>query len=1534
MIDLFPKTGPSTMKKPEPNMLPSKCIENILVGDIDEDKMNFLISKKEIQTKRIIETPTIQSSSTHYQNATYRELNILNVQRSFLILFNYHGTLFENILPLKYTIKHVLNIMRLWRCSDGHSILVGDSGSGKKVVVQIAALICGHTLFHGRTTTEDDDKDNNTTLWRTNFNKAVNAACDLDELNKKEDDDKKKDNNEHSNNIIYVVDGTIEENINNIQLFSTIKMFLLDPLNTFNTYITLKQKIILIEKTRNWIIRYIGMKQEQNMTDSIVVTDYIIPRLKKRLNIIILTNTAYINHLNVRTFHTMVGMDYYIKRSANDVENIITMGMRTITFDTKNQCQKISQFMIDCHYDAIKKSSEYYKSHAIQINTTSSLLFSIINLYKYHLMKQKLKYITKRNRYKNGISKLKFSEASIDQMNKDLKRLLPKIEKMNSETESLIKIINKKMPSIEIKRKVVKEETLAAEEEQKRVSGIQKECELSLNEALPMLEDANNALNTIKKKEIDEVKSFRNPPELVRLVMEAVCIMLDEKPNKIPDPKDSSRKLDEWWSISKRLLGDATLLNQLIHYDKDDMNESTLNLIREKYIAQLDPEKLIKVSKAATGLCLWVRAMECYDRIIRIVKPKQYLLDIANDTLYESRNKLDIKKDELKVIEKDLLLLEKKKNKSVSKLKDLKLDEDLCRLKLIRAEEILLSLGNENDRWRSEVDYCLQCESKLPGDVLIASLLINYTGQYNSITRNYLRDQWINKLRKNNSIPFTKEYYNNETGASTNKIISKVLGSTVEIRQWRNQGLASGDVYSEETAMMMINGIKFSLFIDPQSKGKEWITNKENDRINKEMMEEMKNINEKNVNSSTPTDNNISKHISKFIIMRPTDKDLIQNVRNAAIDGDHVLIEHCDSDPPELLKLYLKRIPILNEDNFIEYVIQLDDNTFSHPDFYIYLCTSKEQPMYSPSTTALINILNFRLTVQGTVAIFLNTIVNHEEYELQQHKNKFMLENTYYTTLLYNCEETILKTLSNTKGNLLENENAVNTLKTNKTMSDDIKIKQKRTILLEKKLDIKRTIYKPLANICQRIFFVIQKLVRVNHFYAFSLQWYIKLIHKALSNDRPKSMDGAALPTKQQTDVMKAWCNNVRNRLQLLLIDKISISIFTKDKKLFPMLMAIEEMRYTKNMTKKEYHFFLFGSIIGGKNDEDQSPPLKKPVFINNNSWLELTKLCSLSNYRGICTSICNDTIPWKSWINHPKPETLPIPIRCSLNDVQQLLIIKCLRHDRLTHAIDIYLKNAYNSINITNKTFKLSDLLGSGSETTATTATTPSTVLPTKSSIPIIFVLSIGTDPTLDIRRLAKIKKIRLNVISMGNGTEEQAETSIRKARSDGRGDWLLLQNCHLVPEWLSKLQVLCSSNTSSTTISKSSSSNRNKSQKSHNDQHRLMLTTYPIEAFPSWLIRHCMKITMENPVGIKSNLMKLYNNNILRDEYLLDELKSTKGETFRKCMYSLCLFHSSFNESKCFIVIVTVIVIVSSNDGGSSVSVLVVFSFNVITK
>lgn len=61
---------------------------------------------------------------------------------------------------------------------------------------------------------------------------------------------------------------------------------------------------------------------------------------------------------------------------------------------------------------------------------------------------------------------------------------------------------------------------------------------------------------------------MKNPPAAIKLVMEAVCILKGVKPDRIPDPSGSGKKIEDFWGPSKRVLGDMKFLQGLKEYDR------------------------------------------------------------------------------------------------------------------------------------------------------------------------------------------------------------------------------------------------------------------------------------------------------------------------------------------------------------------------------------------------------------------------------------------------------------------------------------------------------------------------------------------------------------------------------------------------------------------------------------------------------------------------------------------------------------------------------------------------------------------------------------------------------------------------------------------------------------------------------------------------------------------------------------------------------------------------------------------------------
>lgn len=119
----------------------------------------------------------------------------------------------------------------------------------------------------------------------------------------------------------------------------------------------------------------------------------------------------------------------------------------------------------------------------------------------------------------------------------------------------------------------------------------------------------------------------------MKIVLEAVCILKNIKPVRCKDA-NSGKMVDDYWEASKKMLMESDFLQSLRVFDKDNIPQKIVDKIRP-YVhnPEFEPSKILQASKAAYGLCCWVRAMEAYDRVAKIVGPKKQKLGEAEKEL-------------------------------------------------------------------------------------------------------------------------------------------------------------------------------------------------------------------------------------------------------------------------------------------------------------------------------------------------------------------------------------------------------------------------------------------------------------------------------------------------------------------------------------------------------------------------------------------------------------------------------------------------------------------------------------------------------------------------------------------------------------------------------------------------------------------------------------------------------------------------------------------------------------------------------------
>ena len=127
------------------------------------------------------------------------------------------------------------------------------------------------------------------------------------------------------------------------------------------------------------------------------------------------------------------------------------------------------------------------------------------------------------------------------------------------------------------------------------------------------------------------------------------------------------------------------------------------------------------------------------------------------------------------------------------------------------------------------------------------------------------------------------------------------------------------------------------------------------------------------------------------------------------------------------------------------------------------------------------------------------------------------------------------------------------------------------------------------------------------------------------------------------------------------------------------------------------------------------------------------------------------------------------------LDSFQKLLVLRCIRADKVTNAMQDFVAHHLGQRFIEPQTADLSQVFKDSSP-----------------SVPLIFVLSPGTDPAVALYKFAEEMRFskKLNAISLGQGQGPRAEALMRSAME--RGKWVFFQNCHLAPSWMPTLERL----------------------------------------------------------------------------------------------------------------------------------------------
>jgi dynein heavy chain len=365
-------------------------------------------------------------------------------------------------------------------------------------------------------------------------------------------------------------------------------------------------------------------------------------------------------------------------------------------FDDPDTIEKVTNMCTFIHQSAVVGSAEF-KDELARINyITPTAYLSLLEIFGAMINDKRKSLQDQRQKTAIGMDKLETTEKEVIILQAELEEMQPALKIAKRETEEAIVIIAANKKDAEVTAIAVGKEEAEANEKKDTTEAIAADAQRDLDEALPALDQAVASLKSLKVSDITELKAFKNPPAGVKMVMEGVCIMRGVKPKRINGEKPGE-KIDDYWSVATPLLGNPKqFLDSLFGYDKENIPDSVIAKIKP-YIddPKFQPAEIKKSSEACTAICSWVRAMDKYHHVSKMVEPKRLALSEASASLEITMKALKVAMKKLADVNASIEAMEADLKAKTDKKKELEDKAEECAAKLIRAEKLIGGLGGE-----------------------------------------------------------------------------------------------------------------------------------------------------------------------------------------------------------------------------------------------------------------------------------------------------------------------------------------------------------------------------------------------------------------------------------------------------------------------------------------------------------------------------------------------------------------------------------------------------------------------------------------------------------------------------------------------------------------------------------------------------------------------------------------------------------------------------------------------------------------------
>ena len=992
--------------------------------------------------------------------------------------------------------------------------------------------------------------------------------------------------------------------------------------------------------------------------------------------------------------------------------------------------------MVYIHYSIHKINTRLEKQQGMTTYLTPRHYLDFVAHFA-RLFHEKREDLEDQQRHLNvGLDKLRDTVDKVRDLRASLAQKKAQLEQKDAQANEKLQRMVSDQREAETRKTASLEIQSALEKQEEEVAKRRQIVLNDLAKAEPAVLEAQRSVSNIKRQHLTEVRSMANPPAGVKLALESVCTLLG---NRV-----------ENWKAIQGVVRREDFIASIVNYDNEQqMTPNLREKMRREFLSNDDFtfERVNRASRACGPLVQWVEAQVNYSEILDRVGPLRAEVEELEDKALQTKAEAKAIENMIAKLEQSIETYKTEYAALISETQAIKNEMSRVETKVDRSVRLLDSLSSERGRWEDASKSFETQIQTLVGDVVIASAFLAYGGLYDQQFRKSMIDDWLHQLSQSG------------IACKNDGSVLGYLSSADERLQWQKNALPADDLCMEN-AIMLKRFNRYPLIIDPSSRVTEFLRQEHQGR--------------------------------KLTVTSFLDDTFTKQLESALRFGNPILIQDAEHLDPILTHVLNKEYQRTGGRVLIQLGKQEID--FS-PAFKLYLSTRDPSANFAPDVCSRTTFVNFTVTQSSLRTQSLNDVLKAERPDVDKRRTNLIKMQGEFNTNLRQLEKRLLQALNESRGNILDDDNVIQTLETLKKEAAVISRKVSETEGVMTEVERITEDYSRIANACSAIFATLEQLHHLNHAYRFSLQYFTNIFTHVLSSVKNLT---------NQSDY-KARGEVILKQIFIEAYRRTSLSLLQQDRITLALLLV--------RATPYDFDRTILESILDERQASSSASAKDKPAA-------DVTAELQ-STFSGTKVDVSSKL--WRQFMTAERGEryvpTIWQPTENAINEqLHRLLVVKLARPDRFLPAAEELVAAVF------------------GPEIFSGTDNLAVIVKQVSNSMPIALMSNPGFDASYKVDALVEKQNASCSNVAMGSDEGiASADKAITGAAANGT--WVLIKNVHLAPQWLASLE------------------KRLSSLKPHDD-FRLFLSMESNPKIPVNLIRASRTLVYEQPAGMRANM------------------------------------------------------------------------------